>query len=52
MTIALSLAEQKYYGGDLVKIMNTPVNYIMLQYKYMQFMNEYQQVTLNLNKVQ
>ena len=50
MTIALSLAYKNYYAGDLNKIMQTPVNYIMLQYKYMQFMSDYENEVIELNK--
>ena len=50
MSIALSLAEQKYYGGDIDKIMKTRVDYIMLQYNYMQFINDYQSEVFELNK--
>ena len=50
ITIALSLAEKGYYSGDLVKIMQTPVNYIMLQYNYMQFVNDFNNEVIELNK--
>jgi len=44
------LAEKGYYSGDLVKIMQTPVNYIMLQYNYMQFVNDFNNEVIELNK--